>query len=1509
MRDKLKRVLTVVVAFAMVLSSFVGLTPVTVNAASENETETYAIFPLPHEVVYGEGSFTISNDVNAVYGQDIDKYTKDHVADVFGLLEKTTTAADAIDADKTNVIVGIYNSEDYADTYFKENNLIDDEELFAKYDSYILSVQDGVIAVLGKDTDAAFHGITSLKHIFTQVKDSSIVNLKINDYADVKARGFIEGYYGNPWSNEDRADLMTFGGDYKLNQYIYAPKDDPKHNSQWRELYTEEELEGISIAAEAGNRSKCYYVYALHPFMTNAFRFYSDAVYNEDLNIVKAKFEQLMNAGIRQFAVLADDAATPSGGDSSYIRLMTDLTNWLIEKQETVEGLKVDMAFCPANYYGSGTGVTGLRGMPESVKIIQTGGQVFGSTNATFLNNFYNSMSRSAYMWINWPCSDQTKDGLIMGGATRFLIPGADPNKIAGIVLNPMQQSEASKHGILANADYAWNIWETASDYDRVWSDAFNYMDHGTVYDTESSIALRELGKHMINSNTGNPESVELAPKLTDFMNDLRAGNDILVKADDLIKEFELLQECAYTYSENPGNPRTRDQIIYWLDCWKDTTDSIINYLNAAKALQNKESLSTIWDYYARGLAAYDASRDHGFHYVDHTEYARVGRQHIYAFMQNLDTNLYSKVTALIDPEQQNITFITNRLDGATGKVSNVFDNDPSTEIIFKVPNEIETGTYVGLEFSKPTDINSVIFRLGQSANLRDTFQNAKVQYTTDGVEWIDVNGEEYYLPEEINISGLDLKAVKGIRAIATAYRSNTWLGVRDIVINNQGSEETPTKYSANVIRTSRYGIYQSYTEARLTDESDDTFVWYNQNSEVGDYVGLDLGEVKPLGLVRFIMGASGNDYWMGYDLEYSTDGENYTVYGSYTQNVEKETVEEDLTGINARYVRVRNTKDKNVWLKMSDFRVNKPKDTFVDTNNEELKNIATAVEETKVSIVSPAEAITLNPDEYIGVTLLGIKELTSIDLQLVNGDDLTLQVSANNVTWETVDPASTDLPNAHYVRLINNTDEAITFEITKFLVTFNIGDAAFEASAPEVNGFAAKNMFDGNLTTSYKPDTTEAGYITYTLSEQLDVRRMTIIQKDTISNAKVLVLVDGVNGKEWVEVGTLDSLLTEIELPFRKDVYALKFAWEANSIPTITEVITFNASGEEEDADKEDLSALIDYAKEAKEDPSYQYVVAKVKELFEAALAKAEEVNLNQAASQAQVDAAYDALLAKVHLLDFTGNAETLQSLVSIAQGKVESAYTKESWAPFKAALTEAEKVAKDPNALQAELDAAHDTLQEKMNALVKITVNKDKLAKLVADAAKYEAEIAKYTEDTAAAFTAALEGARDVLANAEVQAEVNAAYSSLLSAIFGLRETPNKDKLESLLGKVEAMDLSAYSAKTAGAVKAAYAKAMAVFKDENADQKEVDAAVAELEKAIAAASGSVSGEKDETAKSEDKVASDNAGNKTTKGKTNKVAGNTAAKTGDAANPFALAGLVLLSGIVLIEMRKRKAA
>ena len=344
----------------------------------------------------------------------------------------------------------------------------------------------------------------------------------------------------------------------------------------------------------------------------------------------------------------------------------------------------------------------------------------------------------------------------------------------------------------------------------------------------------------------------------------------------------------------------------------------------------------------------------------------------------------------------------------------------------------------------------------------------------------------------------------------------------------------------------------------------------------------------------------------------------------------------------------------------------------------------------------------------------------------------------------------------------------------------------------------------------------------------------------------------------------------------------------EAKSIP-------FAVKNEMEDeTDKTNLQALIAYAQDAKEDPNYAYVVPVVKELFEKALADAIAVNENEKATQKEVDAAYDTLLERVHLLDFTGNTENLQVLVDAADGKVESMYTAESWAPFAEALETGKKVLADENALQKEIDAARDALQTTMDALVKKeTVNKDKLAALVKDAEKYEAKIDEYIPSTTEGFVAALKGARDVLANdAATQKEVDAAYSTLLQAIFGLREKPSKDKLEELLDKVEKMDLTQYSAKTAEAVRAAYDSALSVMKDENAEQKEVDAAVKALSKAIAAADAEAKtgGISDSKTESKDK---DN--------------GKKAAKTGDATNVAVpvLAGLAAVLAVWVGKKRK----
>ena len=340
------------------------------------------------------------------------------------------------------------------------------------------------------------------------------------------------------------------------------------------------------------------------------------------------------------------------------------------------------------------------------------------------------------------------------------------------------------------------------------------------------------------------------------------------------------------------------------------------------------------------------------------------------------------------------------------------------------------------------------------------------------------------------------------------------------------------------------------------------------------------------------------------------------------------------------------------------------------------------------------------------------------------------------------------------------------------------------------------------------------------------------------------------------------------------------------------------------ESVDKEDLKALISYATEAKKTDSYLYLVPKVKALFEKALSDAAAVDNDVTATQAEVDAAYDELLAKVHLLSYSGNAASLRQLVELADGKEEKLYTKDSWTPFAKARDAAHEVLKDENALQAEIDAAYQALDAAMKALVVNPIDTEKLENLIKKASVYEENIGKYTASSAQLFTAALSDARDILASEDfTQEAIDGAYKSLLGAIFGLREIPNKDKLDELIGKVKAMDLSVYSEKTANAVKAAYAYAVSVFEDENADQNRVDVAAAVLEDAVKAANAEV-GASDETGH---KVASDNAGNKTTNKTSGKTAGNTAAKTGDGANAAVPAAAGLMAILVAVIAWKKK--
>src|SRR5699024_2827686 len=125
--------------------------------------------------------------------------------------------------------------------------------------------ENGTIAILSKDTDSAYYGLETLKMIVNQVSGKQIHSMQYEDYADTKWRGFIEGFYGFPWSHESRKSLMEYGGKIKMNAYIYGPKDEKYHNSQWRKLYPEDELAKIEELAQTGHETKTEFIWAIHP--------------------------------------------------------------------------------------------------------------------------------------------------------------------------------------------------------------------------------------------------------------------------------------------------------------------------------------------------------------------------------------------------------------------------------------------------------------------------------------------------------------------------------------------------------------------------------------------------------------------------------------------------------------------------------------------------------------------------------------------------------------------------------------------------------------------------------------------------------------------------------------------------------------------------------------------------------------------------------------------------------------------------------------------------------------------------------------------------------------------------------------------------------------------------------------------------------------------------------------------------------------------------------------------
>jgi hypothetical protein len=268
--------------------------------------------------------------------------------------------------------------------------------------------------------------------------------------------------------------------------------------------------------------------------------------------------------------------------------------------------------------------------------------------------------------------------------------------------------------------------------------------------------------------------------------------------------------------------------------------------------------------------------------------------------------------------------------------------------------------------------------------------------------------------------------------------------------------------------------------------------------------------------------------------------------------------------------------------------------------------------------------------------------------------------------------------------------------------------------------------------------------------------------------------------------------------------------------------------------ADKSALKAVIDFATDMLKPANVgKYIPASVANL-EPALVSANTVYANADAIQTAVDAAYKDLLSAVTKMYEKGDKAGLKALVTLVSRYASTTYTPASWATFSKALSDAQKVLDDPNAIVDTVDKAYTTL---LSATTGLTRKAD-LATLnasIAIAQQSVDNIGDYVPATVIGLAEELAKAKAITTDA-TQAEVNAVAVALSAKILAARLKPDLSGLLSATTKARALNANSYTADCYKELSTAVTGAEAVLAaTDKATQTDVDGATEAVNYAIA--------------------------------------------------------------------------
>lgn len=307
------------------------------------------------------------------------------------------------------------------------------------------------------------YAIEALTLVIEKDKDSIICPIvEINHTPSFEMRGVIEGFYGVPWTDGDRIDLLEFLGKNQMNTYMYAPKDDELQRKRWREKYPEEKLAEFKNLLEVSEREKIDFYYMISPG--------NDIDYTKpsEVEVLTDKLQQLIDLGVRNFGLLMDDIDYQLKGNAK-IRFANAASahGYLIKQVD--EFLKTaledyKLVVCPTEYdnrYGSAYLEELTAKVSPEIPFFWTGPSTLAQRITTQdIERMANVYKRPMIIWDNVPVNDFEKDyeRLFLSPYENRSPRIADPvYQVKGIVSNPMAQWELSKMTVHNMGLYLWD--------------------------------------------------------------------------------------------------------------------------------------------------------------------------------------------------------------------------------------------------------------------------------------------------------------------------------------------------------------------------------------------------------------------------------------------------------------------------------------------------------------------------------------------------------------------------------------------------------------------------------------------------------------------------------------------------------------------------------------------------------------------------------------------------------------------------------------------------------------------------------------------------------------------------------------------------------------------------------------------------------------------------------------------------------------------------------------------